>query len=175
LSSPDKLIIEVLEKHHEKSHFHCGNDTLDRYIARQAGQDIKRDTNRVFVAITPKEPNRIIGYYSLSALSIELLDLPAAVAKKLPRHQIPAALLGRLAVSEDHQRNGIGKILLADAVKRCIAASQEMAIYALVADPKDKEPVAFYKKFGLQSMSAQTHRLFLPLRSISNLQRSEPS
>ena len=167
MSSPEKLIIEKLGKHHEKSRFVCGNDPLDNYIARQAGQDIKRNTNRVFVAVTPRQPNRIIGYYSLSALSIELLDLPSNVAKKLPRHPIPAALMGRLAVSKDHQRNGVGRVLLADAVKRCIAASQEIAIYALVVDPKDDDASAFYKKFGLQTMGAQTERLYLPLRTLN--------
>lgn len=69
---------------------------------------MKRRINRVFAATTAEQPNSIAGYYTLSTLSIELSQLPLALARKLPGHPVPAALLGRLAVNQAAQRHGVG-------------------------------------------------------------------
>ena len=84
----------------------------------------------------------------------------------LPRHPVPAALIGRLAVSGDVQGQGIGRLLLADAVKRSLAVSEEIAIYALVVDAKDEGASRFYQAFGFQPLVGQSNRLFLPLGSL---------
>lgn len=168
MTATDKLIIRTLAPNHEKSAFRCGNAALDRYIARQAGQDIRRQINRVFVAVTPEAPNTIVGYYSLSAFSIDLSTLPRKLKKKLPRHPIPAALLGRLAVSDACRGRGIGKLLMADAVKRCLALQKDIAVYALVVDPANEKATAFYEHFGFCPLDTAATRLFLPLREIPN-------
>lgn len=162
----DKLIIAPFGPDHEKSAFRSGNAALDRYIARQAGQDMRRRTSRVFVANSPTAPDEIVGYYTLSALSIELGSLPAKLAKKLPKHPVPAALLGRLAVAESKKGLGVGRLMLADAVKRCMAAQKEIAIYAMAVDPIDDEANEFYRYFGFVPLDTDTGRLFLPLQTI---------
>jgi predicted GNAT family N-acyltransferase len=43
---------------------------------------------------------------------------------------VPAALIGRLAVSNTAQGQGVGKMLLADAIKRTLTVSDQIAIYA---------------------------------------------
>lgn len=75
----------------------------------------------MFVAAGEGHPSTIVGYYTLSTLSIELNELREDLARKLPCHPIPAALLGRLAVSRTAQGHGIGRMLLADALKRTLA------------------------------------------------------
>lgn len=161
------LLIEPLHSAHKRDGFHCGVAALDHYIAKQAGQDIKRDISRVFVATLPNSSQKIIGYYSLSALSIELGGLPENMARKLPKHPIPAVLLGRLAVSETAQGQGIGKILLADAIKRAVSVSEQIAIYAMVVDAIDENAKEFYEHFGFTKLSEKSPRLFLPLKSIT--------
>ena len=49
---------------------------MDRYLKKQAKQDMKRRISRVFVATTPDNPKAVIGYCTLSTLSIELKQLP---------------------------------------------------------------------------------------------------
>ena len=163
------LVIQALASHHQRANFHCGQSALDRYLHKQARQDEKRRVSRVFVATTRQDPNTIVGYYTLSSLSIELNELPAELARKLPRHPIPAALLGRLAVSLSAQGLGIGGVLLADALKRCLAVSDEIAIYALVVDAIDDSARAFYQQYGFEPLSARTRRLFLPLKSLQSV------
>lgn len=107
-----------------------------------------------------------MGYYTLSILSINLSLLHQSIAGKLPRHPIPAALLGRLAVDQAAQKCGVGRMLLVDAIKPTMAISSEIAIYAIVVDAIDKQVQCCYKKFGFSLLSSKNSRLFLPLKSI---------
>jgi ribosomal protein S18 acetylase RimI-like enzyme len=162
-----KFIIEPLSSSHDRPGFNCGIDSLDNYLKRQASQDIKRQISRVYTAVTIEKPNKIMGYYTLSSLSIELNLLPEELLRKLPKHPIPAALIGRLAVDKTVQGNGIGKMLLADALKRIISVSNEIAIYAVVVDAINVKAKSFYKQYGFQSLGEGTPRLFLPLKAIT--------
>lgn len=160
------LIIEPLSNIHNRPGFNCGVDLLDDYIKKQANQDVKRRISRVFVATKPDASSFIDGYYTLSSLSIDLDYLPESEARKLPKHPIPAALIGRLAVSENVQGNGIGKMLLVDAIKRTIAVSNEIAIYAMVVDAINEKAQRFYQQFGFIQFGSESKRLFLPLKLI---------
>ena len=160
------LIIEPLGNNHNRAAFSCGTDDLDNYFRRQASQDTKRRIARIFVVRSESDDKTVLGYYTLSALSIDLSALPSDLAKKLPKHPIPAALIGRLAVSSESQRTGIGKILLADAIQRTLAVRDEIAVYAMVVDALNTEAEAFYQSFGFTKLSSDTNRLILPLKSI---------
>ncbi|MGD8410821.1 MAG: GNAT family N-acetyltransferase [Desulfobacterales bacterium] len=166
MTDSQNLVIAPLNPTHDRTGFECGVDALDRYLKRQAKQDSKRRIARVFVATKPGNPSSVIGYYTLSTLSIELNQLPEKLTRKLPRHQVPAALIGRLAVSKAAQGQGIGKMLLADAIKRTLAVGDQIAIYAMVVDVIDDSVKGFYEQFGFTQLSDDSPRLFLPLKSI---------
>lgn len=166
MTSHSDLVIEPLNNRHDRAGFRCGEASLDAYIRKQAGQDIKRRISRVFVTTEAGHPSTIVGYYTLSTLSIELSQLPEKLARRLPRHPIPAALLGRLAVSRDAQGLGVGRMLLADALKRTLAVSDEIAIHAMVVDAIDEDAQRFYEQYGFAPLGTGSRRLFLPLRAI---------
>ena len=110
--------IEPLGKH-DRAAFSCGVAALDDWFRLRAGQDEKRNVARVFVAID--DQRGIVGFYSLSSFTLAIADLPPEHAKHLPRYDaIPAALIGRLARDEKVQGEGVGDLLLADAVRRVI-------------------------------------------------------
>ena len=159
------LAISPLARVHDRAAFSCGVEALDSYLRTQAGQDQRRRVARVFVCCE-QGSEAVLGYYTLSSLSIALSGLPEDKARRLPRHPVPAALIGRLAVSEGVQGQGIGRLLLADAVKRSLAVSEEIAIYALVVDAKDERASRFYRSFGFKPLVGQRSRLFLPLGSV---------
>lgn len=166
MTDDSQLIIKPLDTSHDRAGFRCGLAALDAYLERQARQDVKRRISQVFVAASATQPSTILGYYTLSSLAIELDALPHHLARKLPRHPVPAALLGRLAVSQAAQGQGVGSILLADAVKRTLSVSNEIAIYALVVDAIDEDAQGFYERFGFTLLSGERRRLFLPLKSV---------
>jgi GNAT superfamily N-acetyltransferase len=162
------LTIEIaaLGSQHRRKEFRSGEPSLDEYIQRYAGQDIKRNFARVFVATESEDPGKILGYYEISAGSVQASQLPAEISSRLPRYPVPVALLGRLAVSEDGQGKGLGRLLLADALQRIVQASESLAVYAVVVDALHERARAFYEHFGFVTLSRQPLRLFLPLQTI---------
>jgi predicted N-acetyltransferase YhbS len=159
------LVIGPLEPIHNRRDFSCGQTALDTYLKQGASQDLRRRIARVYVCTEADSPI-IIGFYTLSALSVELHDLPADKARRLPKHPLPAALLGRLAVSRQAQGQGVGRMLIADAIKRVITASSTLGIYALVVDAKDQQTAKYYEQFGFLPFSETSKRLFLPLEQL---------
>jgi GNAT superfamily N-acetyltransferase len=166
MSPDDALIVEPLGKHHDRAPFSCGVRQLDRYLGRQASQDVRRRIARVFVAVRETAPQRILGFYTLSALAIAAAELPPEMARKLPKHPMPAALIGRLAVDVAAQGTGIGKMLLMDAIHRALAVAKDIAVFAMVVDAKDENARRFYEGFGFIPLAETPTRLFLPLSSV---------
>ena len=155
------LLIEPLGKHHERAGFSCGQPELDRWFQLRAGQDEKRNVARVFVAVDAELG--VVGFYSLSSMSISLGSLPEEIAHKLPRYDaIPAALIGRLARDRRMRGQGVGELLLADAIRRILGAGRSIAVFAIVVDAKDERAVDFYQSFGFRRFPLQPKRLFLP-------------
>ena len=165
MSSGSELVIEPLNRNHNRTAFNCGIESLDRYLQHQANQDIKRRVSRVFVVRSRQDDTRVLGYYTLSTLSIDLSVLPEKLAKKLPKHPIPAALIGRLAVDVSAQGKGIGKMLLSNAIKRTLAISDDIAIYAIVVDAINEQAESFYMQYGFAHLASEGKRLFLSLKS----------
>ena len=93
MTGPGALVIEPLIKRHNWTAFSCGIPALDHYLARRAGQDVRRRIARVFVC-TAGGADAVLGFYTLSALSIDVTSLPERLSRKLPRHPVPCALIG---------------------------------------------------------------------------------
>lgn len=152
--------IEPLGKHHDRAEFSCGQPDLDDWFRLRASQDEKRNVARVFVAVD--SDLGVVGFYSLSSLSLSLEDLPQEIAHKLPRYDaIPAALIGRLARDRRVRGRGIGELLLADAILRILGAGRSIAVFAIVVDAKDERAVEFYQSFGFREFPLHLRRLFL--------------
>lgn len=155
------LHFEVLDlKKHDRSSFACGVPALDLYIQKQAGQDTRRGFAVVIVATDSKKNNKVFGYYSLSATSLDFKDLPEKIQKKMPRYpQVPAILLGRLALSLEKQGEGIGDLLLLDAFSRAYQTELGWAFFLVKA--KDEKVSEFYKNFGFNSFGKNPLFLWL--------------
>lgn len=153
--------IEVRTRQHARTDFHSGSDALDGYLQRQMSQDTRRRVTACFVAMDARS-DKLAGYYTLSATSITLQSLEAQ-AKLLPGYpHVPAALLVRLAVSEQHQGRGLGSALLVDALERALRV--EMGVYAMLIEAKDNGAQAFYEHFGFIPLPQRgTRRLMLPM------------
>lgn len=161
------LIITPLGKRHDRKNFDCGEATLNLYLNRYANQDIRRRVSRAFVASPPTELQRVFGYYSLSAGSLAAADLPDEFRRRLPRYPVPVALLGRLAADKSQQGQGLGAILIADALQRIAMAGQVMAVYAVVVDALDESAAEFYRQFGFIPLPSQPLKLFLPMDTVT--------
>jgi GNAT superfamily N-acetyltransferase len=162
-------IVEPLGSEHDRAAFSCGVEPLDRHLKQQASQDARARVSAPFVLRDTESP-RIIGYYTLSAFAIQLTELPASVAKRLPRYpQVPAILIGRLAVDRDFAGQGWGEVLLLYALRRSLRHSHQVAALAVVVDAKNDDARAFYERYGFQRLVDHEYRLFLPMKTIEQL------
>ena len=154
------IAIEPLGRQHDRAAFSCGQPALDDWFRRRAGQDEKRNVARVFVAVD--DEHGVVGFYSLSSFTLAIEDLPQDISRKLPRYDaIPAALIGRLGRDQRARGLGLGELLLADAVRRILSASQSLAVFAIIVDAKDDHAIAFYENFGFRRFPTRPGRLFL--------------
>ena len=150
---------EPLTRRHNRTTFASGVGALDEWFRTRATQDQRRHVAQVFVAL---DEQGVVGFYSLSMFTLALESLPDELAHKLPRYEaIPAALIGRLARHERAKGSGIGDLLVADAVKRVLAAAESVAAYAIVVDAKDERGRRFYESHGFISLPSRPNRLFL--------------
>jgi GNAT superfamily N-acetyltransferase len=161
--------VEPLQKRHGREAFSCGQVALDRYIQHQARQDAQSQVAAVFVAVKPPD-STVLGFYSLSAASIDAADLPPDLAKKLPRYpHLPVTLLGRLAIDQPYKGQGLGQFLLLDALYRSLQAGATIAAMAVVVDAKDSAAAAFYERYGFMPLSASQGRMFLAMKTVEGL------
>ncbi len=123
--------------------------------------------SRTFVLVdsTDATPERILGFFTLSACEGLASELPDTLAKRLPR-RIPAVLLGRLAVDRGVQGQGYGGALLIEAIRRVALTSSQIGIAGLFVDAQDATARAFYEKFGFAALPSDPQRLFLPLATL---------
>ena len=155
-----RLTFEPLDKKHDRAAFRCGQPALDAWFQKRAGQDERRNLARVFVALD--EHSEIVGFYSLSAFTLSLDEVPDNLAGKLPHYdRVPAALIGRLARHERCRGEGIGEILIADALNRILSVGLDLAVFAIVVDAKDLKASEFYQSFGFIPFPLHPQRLFL--------------
>lgn len=161
-------VIEQLNTHHNRSNFNCGAVSLEKYIKTQASQDARRSVSSTYVLHLGNL--EVIGYYSLASAQIDLSDLPAHIAKKLPLYpQMPAFLLGRLAVDRLYHRKGWGHILLIDALKRCYQLSRKVGACGVVVDAINRSAKNFYLNYQFIQLMNNPMQLFLPMSTIAKL------
>jgi predicted GNAT family N-acyltransferase len=154
-----------LSSYHNSTAFSCGAPVLDSYLKERATQDIKRGICAVHVL---DENDTIIGFYTLSSYTLQLTDLPAAIARKYPRNLLlPCWLIGRLAVDLQFQGKRIGETLLMDALRRVTELAKNAGGYCVVVDAKDETVKPFYAKYGFKPIQDDSLRMYLPLSMIS--------
>ena len=148
----------------DRSDFTSGSEPLDRYFRSQVGQDIRRQISKRYIA-SDSASGAIAGYYTISAASIPVPDIPEDLARRLPRYpEIPAVRLGRLAVDQRFRGLKLGTALLLHAVLR--AATSGIGVHFLIVEAKDAEAQKFYAHHGFIAYGSAAGRLVAPLRTL---------
>ncbi len=161
--------IQPLGPHHDRAGFSCGEASLDDFLKTKARKEQALNLSVPFVASPKDLPAVIAGYYTLSALSIEVTGIPAEVRKKFPRYPlVPATLLGRLARATDFAAARLGEWLLLDALHRAQRAAETVGSYAVVVDPLNAAATAFYARYGFLRFG-EGSRQYLPMATIEEL------
>lgn len=158
--------IEPLSSDHDRRSFSCGVDALDKYLRRFARQHASANVARTYVAT---EGSEIRGFYSLAMSAIRKDNLPTSFAGRFPNFPLPVARLARLAVASHYQRKGLGELLLADALRRCLRLSSEIGMIGVVLDAKDERARGWYERYEFERLPDSSLTLWLPTGAIEKL------
>jgi len=159
-------VIERLMDRHDRAAFDCGKAPWNDWIRRYAGQYTRRGLARTYVLVHEGEV-RVFGYYALSNRHLEFAHLPVNRAKGLPVSlPIPAVLIGRLAVDKAAQGQGLGDVLLADALRRILALADQIGIVAVLVEAIDDQARDFYLHRDFEPLTDHPRRLFVLLKDL---------
>lgn len=155
--------VEPLTEKHELDEFRSGEASLDEWVAERAWANQLAGFSRTYVTT---DGVRVVGYYAISSFAILRADATRRARKQGPR-QIPAILLGRLAVDEEHQGHGLGAGLLRHAMELTVAASEAIGVRVLVLNAIHDRAADFYRRFGFESSPTNPLDLMITVKDIS--------
>jgi len=161
---PDGFRLEPLGRDHPRRSFRCGEVAVDDWLATKALQNQEKRLSVTRVLLD--ETGAIAGYYTLATGQVDFGDLPAEVAKRLPRRRLPVATLAWLGVSSAHQGQGLGRLLLAQALRDCYEAGKTFAFIAVILDCLSQNAKAFYQQFDFEELPGHPNRLFLSAKRL---------
>lgn len=172
MSPPAGLRVERLDAHHDLSRFESGDGELDSWLRRHGLVAQQVDSARSFV-LTKDE--RVVGYFSLTMGSVLRHDAPAKLVRGLPAYPVGMVLLARLAVDRREQGSGLGGALLAEALRKAVAAGEAAAARLVVVDAIDEEAARFYERYGFIRAPEHPLRLYRRMKDIArSLQDGSP-
>ncbi len=147
--------IRRLDKDHDRSAFDCGQPMLNEWLKDRAVSSTAVTFHARSLLPVPTKCLSL-GTNSVSTHRVVYEALPAAEAKGLPRLDVPVVLIGRLAVDHTVQGQGLGALLLVDALRRSLQISEQVGIRAVEVDALDEAARNFYLKFGFRSLAGRS-------------------
>jgi GNAT superfamily N-acetyltransferase len=161
---PDGYRIEPLRREHPRTKFHSGQPEVDQWLATRALQNQEKHLSVTRVLLDDR--GTLAGYYTLSTGQVDFADLPPDLIKKLPRRQLPVAILAWLGVDQAFQNQGLGQRLLAQALRDCHEAGRTFPFIAVILDCIDEKAKSFYQKYDLEELPGHPNRLFLAVKTL---------
>jgi GNAT superfamily N-acetyltransferase len=152
----------------DRSCFDCGNPGINNFFINSVDKYEDKGFSRVFLMVC--DAKKVIGYYTLSNSVIPLHEVPNSYSRGLPRHDVPAVLIGQFGIDKTLQRRGLSYELLGDAYSRIALSFTQGAIAfnAVRVDTQDNTAKAFWQKQGFTCFKKTQNSLFVPIERILN-------
>lgn len=147
---------------HQLTGFESGEPTLDHWLKHRALRNQGSGASRTYVLCAD---GQVMAYYCLATASIMSEQATGRIRRNMP-DPIPAMVLGRLAVDQRWQGQGIGKALLRDAVLRTVQVSEIVGVRALLVHALTDSAVGFYQSHGFHPSPANPRTLYLSVSEI---------
>ena len=164
----------LLTSEHRLDGFDCGEPTLNDWLARRALGNQQASSSRTWVVID--EPARtVVAYYASSTASVIRAAAPRHIARDQPA-DLPAILLGRMAVDSRHQGKGFGAAMLKHFITKALEVSEIVGARLVLVHAKDAHANGFYRHHGFVESPIDPLTLMMLLPSPgSGARSSSPS
>jgi GNAT superfamily N-acetyltransferase len=162
---PRFLDPQPLDNEHRINGFDSGVGSLDIWPVKHARAALGAGTARTYVVVD-SEQERVVGYHALSVASIEHDEATERARKGMPRYQVPAVLLARLAVDKSVQGEGLGAFLLRDAMTRAVSVAELAGIRILLVHALNDDARSFYEHFGFEPSPSDPMNLQIIIKDV---------
>ncbi len=153
-----------LQGDHKLCNFDCGEAVLDDWLRRWALANQVSRASRTFV-LTHEGETDVVAFFTLAAGSVAHSDCIRDVRRQMP-DPAPITILARLAVHRAYHGGGIGAAMLREAMRRSLAASEEIGSAALLVHAINPKAEAFYMKYGFKPSPLTPSTLMIPMKTI---------
>ncbi|MCP4406553.1 MAG: GNAT family N-acetyltransferase [Gammaproteobacteria bacterium] len=163
--------VEPLRRRHPRRDLLCGESGVDDWLKTKALQH--RDKHLSVTKVLSDSGGRIAGFYTLAPGQVDFSDLPPELIKRMPRRSLPVAVLAWLGVDQSFRGQGLGRLLLARALRDCYESGQTFAFVAVILDCINDSAKAFYEKWDFREFPGHENRLFLSWRQLEAMMNPE--
>ena len=178
-NNTDEISILLLTEDYPIKPFDCEDEDLNDFLFNEAVPYQKELLATTFVMENDKQT---LGYYSLLNDSLQLKEemftsksqFRKFLRELVPypkRHlkTIPALKIGRLAIDKTFKGKGLGSVIMANIISKCIKMNEEQGCRLITVDAY-KQAVTFYQKMGFKFLiegdkDDTTRLMFLDLTS----------
>ena len=172
---PPLLAPAPLSAAHDVSGFSNGvHASLDAWL-RERARASEGLSARTYAVCPTDAPARVIGYFSISTALEQRQALPSAKLRRGMPDEVPLLLIGRLAVDPACRGRGLGSALLADALRRCLAASEIAGMRGVVAHAIDEAAARFYETHGFVRSPLGERVMLMPIETVRSLLGPRPA
>ncbi|MFG1748845.1 GNAT family N-acetyltransferase [Streptosporangium sandarakinum] len=161
--------LQLLRRSHRMEEFDCGSPAQSDWLRRYGRMAHTAGTSRVYV-VEDLDAERVVGYYALAAGSMTAPSAPERLLKGVGRRDQPVILLTRLGVDRAAQGVGLGRALVADALRRVGNVADQIGVRALLIHCENEAARGFYTRIA-EFESSPTDPLHLVLLT-KDLRRS---
>lgn len=164
-----EFVVEEIVAGHNVEAFKSGEDSLDRWLVKQALNNQRGGMSATHVSVAPgDETKTVLGYFTLCPTTIE--ENPEN-SKSANRDGYPGYLLAKLARGEA-AHGGHGAELATEAFVRALQAAQAAGGRFLVVDPMEKDTEAdtqwlrdWYLGLGFKPIDGYS-RMFMLMKDV---------
>jgi GNAT superfamily N-acetyltransferase len=167
---PPGFRLERLAREHPRNRFRSDDPKVDGWLATTALQHQEKHLSVTKVLLD--DSDLIAGYYTLATGQVDFGDLPAGLSRRLPRRALPVAVLAWLGVDESRQGQGLGRLLLAQALRDCHEAGETFAFVAVILDCTSDRAKSFYEHWDFEPLPGHPYRLFLSAKRLKAMMRA---
>jgi len=153
---------EPIQKSHRRQEFDCGDDGMNQFLRRFARQGHVNLAAMTFCAIDDADPDRVLGFYTVTPASVGIQHIPPALTKGFARHDVGGYKLARIATDVSVAGKGLGGQLLAAAALRCLRAAHQAGGPLMYIDAKNDRAARWYASYGAEPLA--NHPLSLVIR-----------
>lgn len=157
----------LINRNHIFANFESGEPLLDEWLNKRAISNLELGASRTYV-ICPKGSQLVIGFFSLNMGQMLASETIGSMRRNMPG-QIPAVVLGRLAIDLKWQGRGLGRALIFEAMRRAIRATEDVAARLLIVHAISSTAESFYKHHGFTRLPIEAPVLAIDLLKYKNL------